>query len=47
MTARGSLSDRDDERLRETAQLFGLAENDGAPPVPFRPLSSRRRAATR
>jgi hypothetical protein len=47
MTARGPLSDRDDERLRKIAQLFGLAESDGAPPVPFRPSSNQRRAATR
>jgi hypothetical protein len=47
LTARGPLSDKDDERLREIAQLFGLAESDGAPPVPFRPLASQRRAATR
>src|SRR4029077_20168886 len=43
LTARGPLSDRDDERLREIAQLFGLAESDGAPPVPFRPISNQRR----
>jgi hypothetical protein len=47
MTARGPLSDKDDERLREIAQLFGLAESDGAPPVPLRPLANQRRAATR
>jgi hypothetical protein len=47
LTARGPLSDGDQERLREIAQLFGLAESDGAPPVPFRPLANQRRAATR
>jgi hypothetical protein len=47
LTARGPLSDSDDQRLREIAQLFGLAESDGAPTVPFRPLASQRRAATR
>jgi hypothetical protein len=47
MTARGPLSDRDDERLRKIAQLFGAAESDGAPPVPFRPIPNQRRAATR
>jgi hypothetical protein len=41
------LSDSDDERLREIAQLFGLAESDGALPVPLRPIPNQRRAATR
>jgi hypothetical protein len=47
LTARGPLSDGDQERLRKIAQLFGLAESDGAPTVPFRPLANQRRAATR
>jgi hypothetical protein len=47
LTARGPLSDGDQERLRKIAQLFGLAESDGAPPVPLRPLANQRRTATR
>ena len=47
LTARGPLSDGDQERLRKIALLFGLAESDGAPPVPLRPLANQRRAATR
>jgi hypothetical protein len=47
MTARGPLSGTDEERLREIARLFGLAESDGAPPLPLRPLANQRRAATR